>query len=112
MNGYKPGDITTGPDGRLWFTESEANKVGAIRPGNPPAIEEYDFPGSDPSGIAASGGSIWFTMHNLDQVGRISTVGQSLDVFGLLPAATLRGSRSVPTAHCGSLRRIPTRSAA
>ena len=82
LNGFKPGDITTGPDGRLWFTESEAHKVGAIRPGNPPAIEEYDFPGSDPSGIAASGGSIWFTMHNLDQVGRISTLGQSLDVFG------------------------------
>ena len=82
LNGYKPGDITTGPDGRLWFTESEAHKVGAIRPGDPPAIEEYDVPGSDPSGIAASGGSIWFTMHNLDQVGRISTLGQSLDVFG------------------------------
>ena len=87
LNGYKPGDITTGPDGRLWFTESEAHKVGAIRPGNPPAIEEYDFPGSDPSGIAASGGSIWFTMHSLDQVGRISTVGQSLDVFGLPPGS-------------------------
>ena len=82
LNGYKPGDITPGPDGRLWFTESEANKVGAIRPGNPPAIEEYDVPGSDPSGIAASGGSIWFTMHGLDMVGRMSTLGQSLDVFG------------------------------
>jgi streptogramin lyase len=87
LNGFKPGDITTGPDGRLWFTESEAHKVGAIRPGDPPAIEEYDVPGADPSGIAASFGSIWFTMHGLDQVGRMSTSGQSLEVFGLPPGS-------------------------
>ena len=99
LNGFKPGDITTGPDGRLWFTESEAHKVGAIRPGNPPAIEEYDVPGSDPSGIAASFGSIWFTMHGLDTVGRMSTLGTSLDAFG----PTGRGPSGIALGPDGAL---------
>jgi streptogramin lyase len=97
--GWRPGDIAPGPDGRLWFTESEANKVGAIRPGNPPAIEEFDVPGSDPSGIAASGGSIWFTMHGLDMVGRMSTLGQSLEQFG----PTGRGPSGIALGPDGAL---------
>lgn len=99
MTGWRPGDITPGPDGRLWFTESEAGKVGAIRPGDPPVIEEYDLPGSDPSGIAASGGSIWFTMHSLDLVGRISTLGQSPDRFG----PTGRGPSGIALGPDGAL---------
>ena len=79
--GFVPGDITPGPDGRLWFTEAEpANKIGAISMnGN---IIEYDVPGSGPSGIAASGGALWFTMHLLDRVGRIATFGPPVTDFG------------------------------
>ena len=81
--GFKPGDITPGPDGRLWFTESEADRIGAITmAGN---ITEYDVPpGTDPSGIAASAGAMWFTEHglNVNQIGRISTVGIPITHFG------------------------------
>ena len=57
--GFKPGDITPGPDGRLWFTESEAHKIGAVTTAG--FVSEYDLPfGSDPSGIAASAGAMWF----------------------------------------------------
>jgi virginiamycin B lyase len=80
--GFRPGDITPGPDGRLWFTESEAHKIGAItRGGN---ITEYDLPvGSDPSGIAASGATLWFTMHGVDRIGSINPLAPtSIAEFG------------------------------
>jgi streptogramin lyase len=47
--------ITTGPDGNLWFTESNSDKVGTI---NPTTHVVTDFPvpsgsGSVPAGITA-----------------------------------------------------------
>ena len=37
-------------------------------------ITEYDLPpGTDPSGIAASAGAMWFTEHTANQIGRIPT---------------------------------------
>jgi len=80
VEGFLPGDITPGPDGRLWFTESEpANKVGAISMSG--EIKEYDVPGTGPSGIAASGGALWFTMHHSDRIGRIPTFGLPITDF-------------------------------
>ena len=80
-NGFSPGDIGPGPDGRLWFTESEANKIGAITmQGN---ITEYDLaPLTDPSGIAASAGAVWFTEFGQSQIGRIPVVGIPITHFG------------------------------
>jgi streptogramin lyase len=37
-------DIVLGPDGKLWFTEKTANKIGRVTPGNPPLIEEFPLP--------------------------------------------------------------------
>jgi virginiamycin B lyase len=28
-----PGEIAAGPDGNLWFTENEGNKIGRFTPG-------------------------------------------------------------------------------
>jgi DNA-binding beta-propeller fold protein YncE len=39
-------------------------------------------PGAGPSGIAASGGALWFTMHLLDKIGRIETDGVPITEFG------------------------------
>ena len=83
VSGYRPGDITPGPDGRLWFTESEAHRIGAITTGAQPEVQEYELPlGTDPSGITASAGSIWFTMHGLDRIGRMPTFGLPFTEFG------------------------------
>ena len=38
--GSKPVEITTGPDGNLWFTEFTANSIARIEPRNH-AITEY-----------------------------------------------------------------------
>jgi virginiamycin B lyase len=39
----RPGDITGGPDGRLWFTEWDAGKVGAVTTAG--LVGEYTLPG-------------------------------------------------------------------
>ena len=37
--GSNPYDITAGPDGNLWFTEHDANKIGRITPSG--AVTEF-----------------------------------------------------------------------
>src|SRR6266542_5309672 len=72
----KPWNITTGPDGALWFTELDANKIGRITIGG--AITEYTVPtaSAGPYGITAgSDGALWFTESNFSKIGRITTSG-------------------------------------
>jgi streptogramin lyase len=79
-----PSDIILGPDGKIWFTESDpinANKIGALNPSVPPgqagAISEYPTAaGSEPSGIiSTTGGILWFTEPGTNAIGRITTTG-------------------------------------
>src|SRR5260370_13554660 len=52
-SGSGTNNITSGPDGNLWFTESQANKIGKITPSR--TITEYQIPtsGSHPDGITS-----------------------------------------------------------
>jgi virginiamycin B lyase len=57
-----PWDITTGPDGNLWFTDMEFNQIGRITPSG--AIQTFAVPGAMLSleGITAGpDGNVWFT---------------------------------------------------
>jgi virginiamycin B lyase len=61
------GDIVLGPDGKLWFTEKTANKIGRVTPGNPPVIDEFDLPAgfTTPFNITVGhDNKIWFTCSN------------------------------------------------
>jgi virginiamycin B lyase len=85
VNGSKPSDIALGPDGRLWFTV-ESGEIGAIDPaaavpGTAQGISEYPRTGTDPSGIASSCATLWFTMRNTSKVEQISTTGTKLNEF-------------------------------
>ena len=74
-SGAFPNHVALGPDGNLWFTESEANKIAMITPGR--ANTEYSVPtaGSQPTGIAPGpDGKIWFTEESF---GRKSTAGRT-----------------------------------
>ena len=75
-SGSGPGDITAGPDSRLWFTEANG-KIGAISTAGVdlhyPLVGPSLF--TDPSGITASGGSLWVTDHGASQIRRVSTSG-------------------------------------
>ena len=37
-------DIVLGPDGKLWFAEKDASKLGRLTPGSPPVIDEFPLP--------------------------------------------------------------------
>jgi streptogramin lyase len=75
----EPTGITLGPDGNLWFTESnpEEPAIGRITPSG--AIENFSYGlagNSLPIGIAAgSDGALWFTDAGDNMIGRITTAG-------------------------------------
>jgi len=62
---YSPGvsGITAGPDGNLWFTEYDANRIGRITPtGEVTEFSEGITPDKIPTEIAAGpDGNLWFT---------------------------------------------------
>ncbi len=67
--------IAAGPDGGLWFTQTQANKIGRITTSG--QITEYPLAiGSYPLGITAGpDGAIWFTQVGSNKIGRISPQG-------------------------------------
>jgi streptogramin lyase len=73
--GARPLSIVTGPDGYLWFTEYDGNRIGRIDPATR-TIAEFSSgiaAAAGPRGIAAGpDGSLWFTEHDVDQIGRIN----------------------------------------
>jgi virginiamycin B lyase len=75
-SGSQPFDITSGPDGALWFVEQGGNKIGRITTAG--SITEFSVPtpGSGPSGITAGpDGALWFTELFGGKIGRITTSG-------------------------------------
>ena len=67
--------ITAGPDGNLWFTEFNGDKIGRISPNG--TITEFPVPtaNSRPNWITAgSDGNLWFT-EQAGRIGRISPNG-------------------------------------
>jgi virginiamycin B lyase len=68
--------ITAGPDGALWFTEQNANKIGRLTTSG--AFTEYAVPtaGSFPNGITAGpDGALWFTEAVANKIGGVTTSG-------------------------------------
>src|SRR5262249_47436072 len=69
--------ITTGPDGALWFTEANSNKIGRITTAGM-ITNEFPIPtaGSQPSGIVTGpDGNLWFTELSGNNIGRITPAG-------------------------------------
>ncbi len=88
-----PIDITTGPDGNLWFTESGASQIGRITPTG--VITEFATgisPGAGPSGIVTGpDGNLWFTENLIDRIGRITPTGTVTEFsVGITPGSGLR----------------------
>jgi streptogramin lyase len=80
----RPNSIVTGPDGKLWFTEKEAEKIGTVNT-NGTGVTEYLLPGGelDPESITVgSDGNMWFYGGN-SYLGKITPAGR-LDDY-LLP---------------------------
>src|SRR5271157_5780166 len=77
--GSSPAGIVAAPDGALWFTEFNGNKIGRITTAG--SIGEYSgLTGSGPVGIVVGpDGALWFTECynniNANSIGRITTAG-------------------------------------
>lgn len=79
--------IIPGPDGNLWFTELNGNKIGRMTTSGtlteftvPSSVEVPAFPEnyrtSHPSGIVVGpDGNLWFTEVSTDKIARITTAG-------------------------------------
>jgi len=71
-----PEDITSGPDGALWFTEGVGDKIGRITTAG--TLTEYPLPGPNkgPYTITTGpDGALWFTEYTGKKIGRITTSG-------------------------------------
>ena len=67
-----PTGIAAGPDGNLWFTESDTSKIGRVTPTG--TMTEFTIPtaSSAPQVIAAGpDGNLWFTENAGNQIGRV-----------------------------------------
>ena len=71
----QPAGITTGPDGNIWFTEENGNRIGRITPSG--QITEFDLPGGSLPAEITPGpdGALWFTQSGSNSIGRITTSG-------------------------------------
>ena len=71
--------IAAGPDGNLWFTEADGNRIGRITPAG--VVTEFSAglsTDSEPNGIAAGpDGNVWFTEVVTGRIGRISLAFES-----------------------------------
>jgi virginiamycin B lyase len=70
-NVSQPEDITTGPDGNLWFTSFGNGRVGFITPDG--EITTFTDPEGNverPIGITAGhDGNVWFTSRDTNRIG-------------------------------------------
>jgi streptogramin lyase len=87
-NASSPFRIDLGADGNLWFTESNAAKIGRITPAG--VITEFRVPGAaNPLDITAGPDrAMWFTLGPTGTIGRISVRGRITELrFGDANAA-------------------------
>ena len=78
----RPYEIVTGPDGNLWFTESDRGSIGRITPTG--TITEFDLPysGSGPYGITlGADGNLWFTERFQNLIGKITPSGTITEYY-------------------------------
>jgi virginiamycin B lyase len=64
--------VAIGPDGRLWFTEVQGNRVLGLT--LPSTFAEFPLPtpSAGPRGIVVGpDGALWFTEHDANQIGRL-----------------------------------------
>ena len=92
--------ITTGPDGALWFTEQNGDKIGRITTAG--VVTEFTIPTANagPEGITTGpDGALWFTEGNASKIGRVTTAG----VFSEFTITTGATPQTITTGPDGAL---------
>jgi virginiamycin B lyase len=72
-----PTTVCIAPDGRVWFTEGQGNRIGRMNPDGSGLVEfALPQPNSSPRIIAVGAdGNIWFSEHAGNRMGRITPAG-------------------------------------
>jgi len=109
--GSHPFAIVSGPDGALWFTEWEGNKIGRVTTLG--TFSEFDLPHPSSAPIwikAGPDGALWFTEQGGNRIGRITTGGAiqefSLPTPGSLPWDIGVGPDGAPDHHLWRVDRV------
>lgn len=93
-----PQHIVKGPDGAMWFTEVNAEKIGRITSDG--TITETSTEPAMPLGITSgSDGALWFTGYGSDQVDRMTTAGTITNAY----STTISQPRGITSGPDGAL---------
>ena len=99
-----PSGMVSGPDGALWFTEYDGNKIGRITTSG--QITQYPIPASaccSPTNITAGpDGALWFTAFGSDKIGRITTSG-TITGYALPASIGAKSPYDITTGSDGAL---------
>ncbi len=98
-----PGQITTGPDGNLWFIEKGAHQIGRITPSG--SISEFPVATSRNSlfGLTAGpDGDLWFCDQSNNKIGRINPLTASPGNPGITEFPVLSPSSSPSSITVGA----------
>ncbi len=103
-----PRDITTGPDGNLWFTVAVLPGIARMN-STTRAVDVFTDPNIDrPAGIASGpDGRLWFISFNSDRIGAITPAGE-IQTFADPGIDGPEDITTGPTAPCGSRARTTT----
>ena len=108
--GRGPSGIALGPDGALWFAETEADKIGRMTTTG--RITEFALP-PDPSGpnlpgeiVAGPDGAMWFTESGVNKIGRIDA-GSPTSVFVPPPFVPPLQITTTKKSHAGEEECLP-----
>ena len=91
-----PYGLAIGPDGALWFLETDGNQLGRITTSG--AITEYRLPALNRSPVQiASGpdGALWFAEAGANMIGR-AVPAPSMSEFSAATGASARTTRASP----------------
>jgi streptogramin lyase len=68
--------IASGPDGNLWFTEFNSNRIGKITTSGVATLYDIPTASSSPLGVTSGpDGNLWFTESDGDKIGKITPDG-------------------------------------
>jgi virginiamycin B lyase len=106
--GGGPDGITKGPDGAMWFTEFDADKIGRIATNG--SVSEYPrsspglTAGAEPSQIVAGpDGNLWFTEYGTGKIGELDpTTGELVGEYPL-PAGASSNPEGITVGPDGAL---------
>ena len=101
--GSAPIEITSGPDGNLWFTEDGAGNVGRITTSGVTTLFPTPSACAQACGITTGpNGNLWFSETGSNQIGQITTTG-TITQFSIPNPTKATGPFGITTGSDGAL---------